>query len=160
MTSILLSLSLLGGLNDAEAAELIVQVTAARTFAVALGREPSTLPPWDTLGVGVLVPLSSGWAYYNEIGVAPGESELKPAFQVVSGPTYRLSKLFVLGGSALYKLSPTYDGGSPTHIAGVALTPVIPNEWGSISFPTGASYNITAGVPVIATNVKVAILLP
>ncbi len=137
-----------------------VFVTTSVGYLVTLD-DGTMLPPGIAHGLAVLVPVRNGWGCMGEIGVTTGFSELRPAVQLIAGPSKRIAPDFALGASVLYKFVPAYDGAaSPTHVLGGSVAPVFPIAIGSVSFPTGIGVNLATGDAVLAVNVKLSVRMP
>lgn len=120
----------------------------------------TALPPSVAHGVGILVPLHNGWSYYTEAGFATSFTDFRPAPQLITGPSVRVSARLTLGATAVLKLVPSYGGAAPTMtIVGLSVAPIIPTTFGSVSTPCGAGYNLTVNDASIVCAMKISIRL-
>lgn len=146
--------------EEPQAPRPTIQITTAVVYPLGLGTTPALLPPSIAQGVGVGVPIGNGWGYYAELGMATGFTELRPGFQVLTGPTKKFGDHFALGATVFYKIVPPYDGAvSVTHIVGGSVAPIIPLSFGGVSFPIGFAYNANTGGSSLAANIKLALRL-
>ncbi|OGL95398.1 hypothetical protein A2348_01995 [Candidatus Uhrbacteria bacterium RIFOXYB12_FULL_58_10] len=137
-----------------------VFVTTSVGYLVTLD-DGTMLPPGIAHGLAVLVPVRNGWGCMGEIGVTTGFSDLRPAVQLIAGPSKRIAPDFALEASVLYKFVPAYDGAaSPTHVLGGSVATVFPIAIGSVSFPTGIGVNLATGDAVLAVNIKLSVRMP
>ncbi|MEK9155358.1 MAG: hypothetical protein AAB839_01795 [Patescibacteria group bacterium] len=132
-------------------------VTSAMSYGVSL-TSGAPLPPTIIHGFGLVVPLGNGWSYYGEVAMATSLAEFHPALQVITGPTRRLNDHLNIGVSGMYKVVPTSEGS--TYIIGLSVAPILPTSFGSISFPCGVGYNVSARDPSVVCNIKAAVRLP
>lgn len=137
----------------------VVLVTGAVSYGASLTSiEP--LAPAIVHGVGVLVPLKDGWSYYSEAAFATGFSEFQPGFLVITGPSRRMNDHLTLGATGMYKLVPSFDDAAPSvHIVGFSGAAILPTTFGTVGFPCGAGYNLTAKDPSLFCSAKVSIHL-
>lgn len=129
-------------------------------YSLSVDPELAPLPPAIGHGVALSKPVGGGWGYMIEADIVNPMSELHPGFQVLTGPSKKIGDHFAVGTTALYKFTPSfYEAVPSTHVLGATIAPIIPTNFGALSFPTGVAYVMTTDSLVVTTNVKVALHL-
>ena len=102
-------------------------------------------------GWGFALEAGFGMSFYPEFRFSP---------QILVGPSYKFDKNFIMALSAVYKLTPPYDGKTSHTLTGVVafIFPIVKNFLFAI--PIGVGYNFTKQVPFSVVGIKAIIAFP
>lgn len=139
---------------------MVFSLVSFINYSLSVGSVGSTLPPVIGHGLSVSSPVGHGWSYMGEVTLTTGLVELHPGVQLLTGPVKKIDDGFSLGVTALYKFVPSFDSEVPSgHVVGVSIVPIIPMDFGAVSFPTGLAFVPATDTLIVGTNVKISLRL-